>query len=161
MQNISRKRPKIGDVVEIVIPNGLAYAQYTQQHSAPPHYGALIRVVPGVFSEQPIDYSRLVQLPPQFMTFFPLGAACNRKIVSIVAHEEIPGHAASFPIFRNSHRDKKGTRIGPWLLWNGEREWKVESLTTAQLSDYPPLGVINDTLLAERIVSGWRHENDK
>ena len=36
-----RKRPRIGDVVEIVTPKGLAYAQYTHNHKGRPHWGHL------------------------------------------------------------------------------------------------------------------------
>jgi hypothetical protein len=36
------KRPKIGDIVEIPLPeNGTGYAQYTHKHN---QYGALLRV---------------------------------------------------------------------------------------------------------------------
>jgi hypothetical protein len=155
-----RVRPRIGDVIEIPTAQGLAYAQFTQKHAAPPHYGALIRVLPGIFPGRPSEFSGLVGQPPVFMTFFPLGAACNRGIVKVVASEPIPPHASAFPIFRNSHRDRAGRRVGPWFLWDGQREWRVESLTEQQLRDYPPLGVWNDTLLVERILAGWRHEND-
>jgi hypothetical protein len=147
-------------VIEIPTPDGLAYAQFTHKHETPPRFGALLRVLPGLFPQRPLDFSELVSKSPVFTTFFPLGAACNRGIVHIVASEPIPPHSAAFPIFRNSHRDRTGKRAGPWFLWDGQREWKSESLSEDQLRDYPPLGVWNDTLLVERIVAGWRHEHD-
>src|ERR1700746_286370 len=145
-----RGRPRIGDVIEIPTPKGLAYAQFTHKHDVPPHYGALLRVLPGLLPMRPSDFSELVGRPPIFVTFFPLGAACNRDIVHVVASEAIPPHSSSFPIFRNSHRDKAGKRAGPWFLWDGKREWRAKSLSEQQLRDYPPLGVWNDTLLIER-----------
>jgi hypothetical protein len=147
-------------VIEIPTPKGLAYAQYTHKHDIPPRYGSLLRVLPGLFSHRPADFSELVNQPPAFTTFFPLGAACNRGILHVVASEAIPPHSSPFPIFRNSHRDKTGKRVGPWFLWDGQREWKVETLTDQQLRDYPPLGTWNDTLLIERILAGWRHEHN-
>jgi hypothetical protein len=144
-------------VIEIPTPKGFAYAQFT--HKAP-RYGALLRVLPGIFPERPSDFAELVRQSPVFSTFFPLGAACNRDIVHVVASEQIPSHTAALPTFRNSHLDRIGNRVGPWFLWDGEREWRVESLSDQQLRDYPPLGIWNDTLLIERILAGWRHEHD-
>ena len=153
----TRVRPRIGDVIEIPTPKGFAYAQFTHK---PARYGALLRVLPGVFPERPSDFAELVRQPPVFSTFFPLGAACNREIVRVVALEQIPSHTLALPVFRNWHRDQSGKRVGPWFLWDGEREWRVESLSQQQLRDYPPLGIWNDTLLIERILAGWRHEHD-
>jgi len=144
-------------VIEIPTPKGLAYAQFTHKV---PRYGALLRVLPGLFPQRPSDFTELVRQRPVFSTFFPLGAACNREIVYVVASESIPPHSSSLPIFRNSHLDRTGKRVGPWYLWDGQREWRVETLDNQQFRDYPPLGVWNDTLLVERILTGWRHEDD-
>jgi len=160
MPVVKRIRPRIGDVIEIETPKGFAYAHYTHKHDVPPNYGALLRVLPGIFPVRPLDFSELVQRHPLFMTFFPLSAACNRRIVRVVASEPIPEDAAQFPTFRDSHRDRTGKRVGPWFLWDGKRERRVESLTPEQLREYPPLGVWNDTLFIQRIVEGWTHEKD-
>lgn len=160
MPLVNRLRPMIGDVIEIPTPNGLAYAHFTHKHDVPPKWGALLRVLPGLFSERPSDFAELVERPPAFVTFFPLGAACNRRIVQVVANEPVPA-SQGFPTFRNSHRDRSGKRTGPWFLWDGSREWRVEHLSEQELRAYPPLGVWNDTLLVERIVAGWSHEQDR
>ena len=161
MPLIDRKRPKIGDVIEIETPRGYAYAQYTHKHVSPPCFGALIRVLNGIWATRPENFNELVGQGFQFVTFFPLGAACSRGIVKIVASEPIPSFSQSFPIFRNTHRDIRGNRAGDWFLWDGQKEWRVSHLTNQQLKEYPPAGVINDTLLIERIVSGWRHESEQ
>jgi hypothetical protein len=157
MTPIKRVRPRIGDIVEILTPQGYAYAQFTHKHE---RYGSLIRVLQGLYLQRPVDFNELLKLHLSFSTFFPLGADCSRKIVSIVATEPIPEHTASFPIFRSFNRNKSGERVAPWWLWDGEREWKVEELSEEQIRDYPPLGIWNDTLLIERIVEGWKHEDD-
>ena len=156
MALVSRVRPRIGDVIEIPTPQGLAYAHYTHKHDEPPHYGALLRVLPGLYSERPADFSALVAHEPIFSVFFPVGAACNRKLVSVVASEPITEQSQQFPTFRSAF-----SNTGPWFLWDGQREWKVSSLSEAQLKSYPPLNVINDTLLIERIIQGWRHEHHR
>jgi len=157
---VNRVRPRIGDVIEIPTSEGLAYAHFTHKHDVPPRWGALIRVLPGLFFERPSDFADLVEQPPVFITFFPLGAACNRRIVRVVANESLPKLSQTFPVFRNSHRDRTGKRTGPWFLWDGSREWRVERLSAQELRAYPPLGVWNDTLLIERIVAGWSHDQD-
>jgi hypothetical protein len=119
----------------------------------------MIRVLPGIHIERPTDFSRLVQQPYQFITFFPLGAACHRKIVSVVASEPIPSYSQSWPVFRNSHRTRDGKRVPPWFFWDGVKKWRANELLPDQRS-FPPLGVWNDTLLIDRIVAGWRHEDD-
>lgn len=154
------KRPRIGDVIELHTPAGLAYAHFTHKHR---QYGALLRILQGLFTERPESFTALVQQQPRFSTFFPLGAACNQGICLVVGNEVLPEHTRDFPIFRgcNWHRDKSGTlQRGATWLWDGDTEWRVDTLAPEQLRDYPPRGVVNDTMLIERIVSGWRHEDE-
>ena len=149
----ARIRPKPGDVIEIPTPSGFAYAHFTHKHK---RFGALIRILPGLFPQPPPDFSSLVQKKAQFVTFFPLGAACNRQIVRVVAEETIPAAAQEFPLFRCGVRASDGL-VHTWWLWDGEREWKIGSLKPDQ-HHLPVRAIWNDTLLVERILSGWRHE---
>lgn len=151
---ISRKRPQIGDVIEIGTPLGLAFAQFTHKHHT---YGALLRVLPGLYASRPESLSELSLTEPQFSTFFPLGSACSKGIVQIVGNEAISESLRMFPTFRTSVKGQDG-RWGPWWLWDGHKEWKIGQLQPG-MEALPPRAVINDTLLIERIVSGWRHEN--
>lgn len=157
----THKRPRIGDVIEISTLKGFAYAQFTHKHAG---NGALIRILPGIFQVRPGEFATLVLQPPQFSTFFALGAACSRKIVAVVASEVVAPHSCDFPTFRNCnwYRDQAGQlHVSRYhWLWDGQREWRVESLSLEQLREYPPLGIPNDTLLVERILKGWRHEDD-
>lgn len=155
MALVSRVRPQVGDVIEIPTPKGLAYAQYTHKHK---NYGALLRVFPGFRESRPDGFHGLVQAEPQFSTFFPLGAACARELVQVVASEPISVALKDFPTFRAGVMGKDGV-WGTWWLWDGEREWPVGKLSPGM--EFLPLrGTINDTLLVERLVNGWRHEND-
>jgi hypothetical protein len=158
MPLVNRKRPRIGDVVEIETPKGLAYAQYTYNYKAPPVYGALIRVLPDLYDSRPSDFSGLVREKERFSVFFPLGAACNRGIVKIVAHEEIPTVSRGIPLMRTSsrYRDKSGKMIeADWWLWDGKEERRIGKLPE-KYHDLSLRAIWNDTLLIERIVSGWR-----
>jgi hypothetical protein len=45
-------------------------------------------------------------------------------------------------------------QVTVWWLWDGSREWRVGSLAADQ-KKLPVRGIWNDTLLVERIESGW------
>jgi hypothetical protein len=145
----ARNRVRLGDVLEIDTPAGLAYFQYTHQHDV---YGGLIRVLSGTYRSRPAALSELTQQQERFVVFFPVRAAANRGLVRIVAQEPIPEHARSFPIFKSG-------RPGNWWLWDGEREWRVAELTAAQRR-LPSRAIWNDTMLAARIASGGSPEDD-
>lgn len=149
-------RPKIGDVVEIDTGRGLAYAHYSHQHSM---YGALLRVFADLKTKRPADLAALVAGKPTFQTFFPLAAALKRGIVSIAGNVPLSEQAKQFPSFRAGVVDPATGRVGVWWLWDGKNEVRVGSLTP-ELRQLPIRGVWNDTLLKERILSGWTPEND-
>ncbi len=144
------KRPKLGDIVEIPLPgNGTGYAQYTHKHK---QYGALLRVFQ--IRRKVEDIADLSNSPLQFTSFFPLGAAVNRGIVSIVGNLPVKDEFQAFPIFRTGVVNASGV-VEVWWLWDGESETRIGKLTPKQM-EYPIRGVINDTLLIERICTGWQ-----
>ena len=144
------KRPKIGDIVEIPLPDsGTGYAQYTHKHK---QYGALLRVLD--VREKVDDIAELSNVPLQFTTFFPLGAAVNREIVRIVGNLQIKDELKKFPVFRAGVPNQSGV-VETWWLWDGENEERIGKLTREQM-EFPIRGVINDSLLIERICSGWQ-----
>jgi len=144
------KRPKIGDIVEIPLPdNGMGYAQYTHKHK---QYGALLRVFQ--VCEKVDDISELSNALHQFTTFFPLGAAVNREVVRIAGNIPIKDELKTFPVFRAGVPNLSGI-VETWWLWDGENETRIGKLSSKQMK-YPIRGVINDTLLIERICSGWQ-----
>lgn len=154
MVAVSRSRPMIGDIIEIAAGGRFAYAQFTHRHS---QYGALLRVLPGLHVERLFDFHPLISQESQFDAFFPLGAACNRRLATVVANEAIPSHFKDFPVFRACVRTKGGR--GPYWLWDGEREWLIGELQPG-MEHLPVRGVLNDALLIERILQGWRNEFD-
>lgn len=148
---------KIGDIVEINTTKGLAYAQYTHRHK---QYGALLRVFGSLFEARPSNFTDLISSNPAFMCFFPLAAAVDQGIVSIVCNLSLPSNAQEFPIFRAGVIDPATRKVGVWWLWDGEREWRIGELTAEQRS-LSIRGVWNDTLLIERIEAGWTPETDQ
>jgi len=151
------KRPKIGDVVEIESKKGFSYAQYTHKHK---QYGALLRVLPGFYKNQPDDFSEMVKICHRFYCFFPLGAAINRGIFKIAGNAAIPDKFREFPVFRAAgFIDPTTRKVDDWWLWDGEEEWRVGAITEEQRK-MPIRGIWNDTILIERIESGWMPESN-
>jgi hypothetical protein len=144
---------RLGDIIEIPTGRGLSYAQYTHKHSM---YGALLRVFEGAFAERPTDFCTVASLPVQFATFFPLGAACSRKIVNVVANQPVLP-PTEFPLFRAGVADEFG-KYRDWWLWDGNSEVRLGVLAPGQ-EELPIRGVINDTLLFQRVESIWRHRD--
>ena len=148
-----RERAHIGDIIEIRTSRGLAYAQYTHEHSAPPRYGSLIRVLPGFYNETPESFDSLVEGPHVFMVFFPVGAAMRRGIVRRVANLPVPPHLRDFPVFRcGIANPTTGTRRD-WWLWDGEKEWHVGTLTEEQKS-FPIRQNVNHEMLVVMVERG-------
>jgi hypothetical protein len=150
------KRVRIGDIVEIPTAKGFAYAQLSHNHA---RYGALLRVLPGLFKSAPNNFPDLARKSENFVIFFPLQAAVNRTIFRIVANSPVPEFAKSFPLFRTGVVDPRTGKVKVWWLWDGEKEWKVGEITPDQRK-LPLRGIWNDTLLIERIEAGWTPEND-
>jgi len=148
------RRPKVSDVIEIAVDDLVAYAHFTHKH---PMYGALLRVLPERFSQRPVDFGWVTESDPQFECFFPLGAAVSRKIVVIAGTAPISPMRQVFPTFRSAVFSANG--CGPWWLWDGSTEWKIGTLGPG-MERMPIRGVINDSMLIERIKSGWRAEHD-
>lgn len=144
------KRAKIGDIVEIRLPNsGIGYAQYTHKHKV---YGSLIRVFRQ--KKRVLELSNLNSAEHLFTTFFPLGAAIKQGVVSLVGNLPVREDFKEFPIFKAGIQNPQG-KVEVWWLWKNDNEERVGKLTAEQ-SKYPLRGVINDVLLVERICSDWQ-----
>ncbi len=149
------KRPKIGDVIEIDTGVGLAYCHYSHKDKL---FGHLMRVFSYRYSERPLDFDSVVAGVPTYHQFFPLGAAVQRGIVTIVGHVQVSREASHFPRFREVHRDRDG-RITDWWIWDGEESRHVGSLTD-EIRSLSPLNICTDIVLIDNIVSGWTPETD-
>lgn len=141
-----------GDIFEIPTKKGFAYGQVTHRHK---QFGDLVRILPGFFPNPLDSFGAIVNAEELFKTFIPLGAAVHRKVFRIVGNEAVPDFAQQFPIFRDGIQEQSTKQIGSnWWLWDGEKEWRVGSLTPEQRK-FPIRAVWNDTLLVERIENGW------
>src|SRR5208283_1505776 len=117
MTKPKRKRIKIGDVIEIATPKGLAYAQFSHTHGK---LGPLLRILPGLFEIRPESLTNLVGEPERFFVHFPLQAAVTRGIVEIVGNEALPERLHGYPLMRAyTWRDQSTGRGQNWSLSAG------------------------------------------
>lgn len=149
------KRARKGDVVEISTKRGFAYAQYLLRHE---QMGALVRALPGFFSERPTRFTDLVTQSPRFITFFPVGAAVHRGIFPVVAHVPVSEAGQRLPLFKaRGHIDRQG-RVHDWRIRDGERERRISGRLPPKYHSLPEWEIINDTLLIERLEEDWTPE---
>jgi len=156
------KRAKIGDIIEFKTKMGFAYAQFSHYHSfnKSDDHGALLRILPGTFSQRPAAFEELASTKEVYFTFFPVQAAVNRSLVAVVGQEEVPVHAREFPLFRCGTPSSKTGKVSAWWLWDGKKEWKVGQLTDQQW-DLPIRVIPSYPLLVERIEQGWTPRRDE
>lgn len=149
-------RLRLGDVFEIPTSEGFACFQYINSAE---QYGSLIRVFSGVHVRSAVDAADTNRSDVQFLCFFPVKAAVAMGVVSRIGNAEIPPEYRDFPVFRAGVVNPVSGKVDHWWFWDGTREWPVGDLTESQRR-MPIRGVWNDTLLVERIESGWRAELD-
>ena len=104
--------------------------------------------------------AEIVGHPIRFATFYPLGAAVNRKLVEVVGNVPLPDHLKPFPIFRSDNLDQKTKTVDTW--WSkdleNEKSSRVGGLTPEQWK-LPILAVWTHPYLVDRIAEGWRPES--
>lgn len=151
-----KKRPKIGDILEMATRRGLAYIQITHVDTA---MGFLIRVIQGHFDERPANPEALAGRPTQFVTFFPVAHALTEGILSAAGTAGVPVSDRAFPVFRVPGEVDRSGRVLNWLLWDGNTHKNIGQLRPEQ-RNLPIEGIWNDTLLRERIESEYTPAKD-
>lgn len=59
------------------------------------------------------------------------------------------------PLFRvPANIDPSSKRVTNWWLWDGNKSWRVDTLSDAE-RHLPVKAIINDALLIERLQTGW------
>lgn len=107
-----------GDIVEIDLPNGLAYVQVTHRHVS---YGEVVRAIGGTVKERPRDLAELAAGPSRFHAMFPLGPACASGHIAArrAGCAKIPEPDRAFPLFKVPITGKRG-EVLYWWLWDGD-----------------------------------------
>jgi hypothetical protein len=147
---------RLGDVFEIPTKKGFVYVQVT--HKRPP-YGTLIRVMRGVFKEEPSDLQELANRDHAFVIFAPMDALCKRGQARLVGRAAVPVEASQFPLFKVPFYLDAESIKKRWWLWDGLREWPVAELTADQRS-LPTRTVVTGSELIYRLETDWSPECD-
>ena len=156
---MTQQKHRIGAILEVRTACGLAYVQYT--HYKKP-YGTLIRVLPGCFQSRPTNFSEIARRKELYFVFCPVESLFNDGLLELIANESIPDFAKGFPAMRKRGRVRpiaKGGGVSHWTIVDGEKESRVEKLTSEQarlsIASIWSLG-----MLAKRKAEGWQPEMD-
>lgn len=149
------KRVQRGDVIEVPVATGLAYAQFINEHAT---WGQLICVFDEIHISRPLILSDIVYGQVRFKVFFPFSTAVSMGVFEVIGSGVIAEWNREFPVFRDGVADNEG-RVRAWWLWDGTREWRIEQLTPAQRT-LPFRELLNDAMLVSRIEKNWRPETD-
>jgi hypothetical protein len=154
----ARKRIRLGDVVEVRTPRGLAYLQYTSKH---PRLGDTIRVLPGLFVERP-DPAKLNALAMQegYFTFYPVGAAVRHQLVEIVATCSVPPNLDSPPLLRRTGAMTPQGKVTSWRITDGTKETLVRRELSAEEKRIPLASIWNHEFLVMRLSEQWLPEHE-
>jgi len=147
---------RIGDLFEISTPKGKAYFQYVFELNG---IGSLIRVFDGLFDTVPEKLYEIVNNEEKFFVYFPLKYALKYNVVRKVLSSNVPGSVQIPKKMRTPNVDKNG-KILFWHIVDVETLQRevVYNLNDLQ-KNFSPWGVWNDTILIERLSSGWTLEN--
>jgi len=146
---------ELGDVFEINTNKGKAYFQCVKIDRSK---WDIIKVFNQLYDERPSSIENVVKVPDSYLVGFALIAAYKRKLVEKVGNIALPKNFQLPKYMRNEHiigREFLGWHIIDTNTWKRQLV-KELSLEQKQLS---PWGIWNDTLLKERLESGWNLEN--
>ncbi|QVK17533.1 hypothetical protein KHQ81_11835 [Mycoplasmatota bacterium] len=147
-----------GDVFELITPKGKLFIQNIDQKPKEPN---LVRILQRFHIEESLEVNKLVEEPEQFSIFFALRFALKKGIVRKVGNFNIPNSYNIPTEMRTPVVDKNG-KLKHWHIVDVETlvRKRVDKLSDTQ-KKLSPHEIWNDTLLIERLVSGWTLENWK
>jgi len=142
------KRARVGDVLEIVVPEGQIYLHYLGVHL---DYGDGVKVCPTRFQSPVAVAENLFR--DSFVVFYPARVAVTRGLAKVVGHLSSSGLPRR--VRRPVGRSVKDVRT--WVIEEGIREEVKHDLSDEELR--LPLGEIwNHEFLVQRVLEGWRPE---
>ena len=118
--------------------------------------GELVRILPGLYKEPPVDLEKIASSQERYMIFFPLKAAVRQKIVKKSGF--YPAENFKKPRHMRTEHTVRGSFIS-WHIINTET-WQRELVTnlSTEQKKLSPWGIWNDTLLLQRLVADWTLE---
>lgn len=130
----------------VVCDRGFAIGLYTHAHE---QMGALVWMAEGFWDEEPNAEDVATVEAWRWCVHFPLAGAIRRHLACPIANVAIPLDLVDYPDMRASHGE------GKWsLVRNGDAGQPPFERTEDRSLSIESL--INDTMLREMLVSGWR-----
>lgn len=146
------KLPAIGSIVQIPVPDGWAYAQYTHEYTRPPRYGSLLRIFEGIFEKQLDTVNELLTRESSFYAFTSLTAAIAHDKFVVIGILPIREEWSALPAFRTRSAGP-GMKPG-WRRWESGH-YDEPALNSADLRTLPVLGTWTPIFLRDRVQKGW------
>ncbi len=140
-----------GDIFKISTKIGFGFLQFTELDSMGIEY---IRVLDPISENSTITQFE-IDKKERWCTGFPLRAALRKKIVEKIGNYRIPRNFKVSDLVRSKHII--GDEFLGWFIVNRKtlkRKFKTE-LSKKQLR-LSPHGIMNDTLIIERLEENWK-----
>ena len=109
----TRKKAIIGDIVEISTPAGLGYVQYTRDAGT---NGELVRVLPGLYANRPLDLATLAQQKELYFVFYFMNYALREGEAVVVSNQPVPEWAKTPPMMRHAAAFDNFGRVIRWRI---------------------------------------------
>ena len=145
------KRLKSGDVFQVITPQGKAYIQFCSKHL---EYGEMIRVLPGIFPEQP-DISGLIDKHAYF-TFYPLALSAFRKMVDLVGNFPLLESYGVAPILRRAGAMLADGTVKAWIIEDPVKGDTLREILNDSERQLSLAEIWNHEMLVGRIETQWR-----
>jgi hypothetical protein len=147
---------KSGDVFKIKTSIGFGFLQYLETDNLGIEY---VRVLEPVSTNGQISQEGVDQIE-RWNIGFPLKAAARKKIVVMVGNFEIPKSFVNSEFARSEHKIR-GEFLGWHIVNRTTLERKLKPYINETDIKLSPHGIMNDTLIVERIEQNWRLEKWK
>jgi hypothetical protein len=148
------KKIKIGDMFSIKTSKGKVYLHCLKIEKG----DEIVRVLDGFFPSGCVNLDALANKPERFFLGFPVNAAYSRKIIDLEGYVS----AETYPvpnIMRSTMKWPDGVKH--YIVDVKTLKRKQITELTADYLALSPFGRWNDTLLIERLETGWKLEDWK
>jgi len=145
-------KAKIGDVLELGTPSGLAYLHYLGKHAT---YGAAIAVSKRTYvSRQPVNAALFNS---SYVTFYTLAPCLRLQLVTVVGNVQSPGLPKSY----RRPGAMEGRKVLTWVIEDSDG---IDIAVRKKLSErellLPIAGIWNHEYLVIRVTQSWSPEHE-
>ena len=145
-----------GDIFRIKTAIGFGFLQYIETDDTGIEY---VRVLELISKEGEISQLEVDEFE-RWNIGFPLKAASRKKIVEKIGTFNVPKSFIKSEYARSEH-DVRGDFLGWHIIHKPTLKRELKKTLTDKEMKLSPHGIMNDTLIIERLEKNWRLENWK